>query len=86
MFHWSHCDSPAGRKYGRRFHGEDRFTTAESEAPESRLPLYYELQDAQVEYMIRMRARVLLRKSEEILSERGLSAGMLGPERQDGVR
>jgi len=43
-------DSPAGRKYGR-FHGEDRFTTAESERL-VRLPLYYELQDAQVEYVI----------------------------------
>lgn len=43
-------DSPAGKKYGR-FHGQDRYTTAESERL-VRLPLYYELHDAQVEYII----------------------------------
>lgn len=42
--------SPAGKKYGR-FHGEDRYTTSESERL-VRLPLYYELQDAQVDYVI----------------------------------
>ncbi|MFZ5973877.1 MAG: dTDP-4-amino-4,6-dideoxygalactose transaminase [Bacillota bacterium] len=43
-------DSPAGKKYGR-FHGQDRFTTAESERL-VRLPLYYDLQDTQVDYII----------------------------------
>jgi dTDP-4-amino-4,6-dideoxygalactose transaminase len=43
-------DSPAGKKYGR-FHGQDRFTTVESDRL-VRLPLYYELQDMQVEYVI----------------------------------
>jgi len=43
-------DSPAGKKYGR-FDGEDRYTTADSERL-VRLPLYYELQNAQVDYVI----------------------------------
>ncbi|MBP3737033.1 MAG: DegT/DnrJ/EryC1/StrS family aminotransferase, partial [Lachnospiraceae bacterium] len=42
--------SPAGLKYGR-FHGEDRFTTAESERL-LRLPLYYSLTDAEADEVI----------------------------------
>ncbi|MBQ9437772.1 MAG: dTDP-4-amino-4,6-dideoxygalactose transaminase [Lachnospiraceae bacterium] len=42
--------SPAGKKYGR-FHGEDVYTTKESERL-ARLPLYYGLRDDQVEYII----------------------------------
>ena len=43
--------SPAGRAHGR-FHGEDRFTTAESERL-VRLPLYHGLQDDAVHAVIR---------------------------------
>lgn len=39
--------SPAGKKFGR-FHGEDRFTTRESERL-VRLPMYYGLQGADIE-------------------------------------
>lgn len=42
--------APAGKKYGR-FHGEDRFTTKESERL-LRLPLYYGLQSEQVSYIV----------------------------------
>lgn len=42
--------APAGQKFGR-FHGEDRYTTRESERL-VRLPLYYGLQEEQVEYII----------------------------------
>lgn len=42
--------APAGRKFGR-FHGNDIYTTKESEAL-VRLPLFYSLEDAQVEYII----------------------------------
>ena len=42
--------SPAGLKYGR-FHGEDQFTTKESERL-LRLPLYYGIQNAEVKYII----------------------------------
>lgn len=41
--------APAGLKYGR-FHGEDRFTTKESERL-TRLPMYYGLTLEQVEYI-----------------------------------
>ena len=41
--------APAGQKYGR-FHGEDRYTTKESERL-LRLPLFYSLQAKQVEYI-----------------------------------
>lgn len=42
--------APAGLKYGR-FHGEDRYTTRESERL-LRLPLYYSLEDDKVDYII----------------------------------
>ncbi|HEU5139332.1 MAG TPA: dTDP-4-amino-4,6-dideoxygalactose transaminase [Bacillales bacterium] len=41
--------SPAGKQYGR-FHGEDRFTTIESERL-LRLPMYYGLSAADIEYI-----------------------------------
>ncbi len=41
--------SPAGKQYGR-FHGEDRYTTAESERM-LRLPLYYGLKDEEADYI-----------------------------------
>ena len=41
--------APAGLKYGR-FHGEDRYTTAESERL-ARLPMYYGLTMEQVDYI-----------------------------------
>lgn len=41
--------SPAGRKFGR-FHGEDRYTTGESERL-ARLPMYYGLTGEQVDYI-----------------------------------
>lgn len=47
-FHYVPLHSaPAGLRYGR-FHGEDRFTTAESERL-LRLPMYYGLTDEEVE-------------------------------------
>lgn len=42
--------APAGLKFGR-FHGEDRYTTRESERL-VRLPLYYRLPEEQVDYII----------------------------------
>lgn len=42
--------APAGQKYGR-FHGEDRYTTRESERL-CRLPLYYGLTIEQVDYIV----------------------------------
>lgn len=42
--------SPAGEKYGR-FSGKDRFTTVNSERL-VRLPMFYELEDVQVDYVI----------------------------------
>lgn len=42
--------APAGQKYGR-FHGEDRYTTKESERL-MRLPLHYALKDEEAEYVI----------------------------------
>lgn len=44
--------APAGMKYGR-FHGEDRYTTKESERL-LRLPLYYGLEEGKVEYICEM--------------------------------
>lgn len=41
--------APAGLKFGR-FHGEDRYTTRESERL-ARLPMYYGLQEEQVDYI-----------------------------------
>lgn len=41
--------STAGKKYGR-FHGVDRYTTAESNRL-VRLPLYYDLEDSETEYI-----------------------------------
>ncbi len=42
--------APAGIKYGR-FHGEDKYTTKESDRL-VRLPLYYGLRDDQVDYIV----------------------------------
>ncbi len=51
VFHYIPLHSaPAGRKFGR-FHGEDVYTTKESERL-CRLPLYYGLTDEQVDYII----------------------------------
>lgn len=44
--------SPAGKKFGR-FHGEDRYTTKESERL-SRLPMYYGLTEGQVDDICRV--------------------------------
>jgi len=41
--------APAGKKFGR-FHGEDRYTTMESERL-TRLPMYYRLTLEQVDYI-----------------------------------
>jgi dTDP-4-amino-4,6-dideoxygalactose transaminase len=41
--------APAGKKFGR-FHGEDVYTTKESERL-ARLPLYYGLKEEQVRYI-----------------------------------
>lgn len=50
VFHYVPLHSaPAGRKFGR-FHGEDRYTTKESERL-LRLPLFYKLTAGQVEYI-----------------------------------
>lgn len=43
--------SPAGQKFGR-FHGEDNYTTTESERL-LRLPLYYGIKEAEVAYIIK---------------------------------
>ena len=42
--------SPAGKEYGR-FHGEDKYTTKESERL-LRLPLYYGLKSEDIEYVV----------------------------------
>ncbi|MCD8327436.1 MAG: DegT/DnrJ/EryC1/StrS family aminotransferase, partial [Lachnospiraceae bacterium] len=42
--------SPAGQQFGR-FHGEDVYTTRESERL-MRLPMYYSLKEEQVDYII----------------------------------
>lgn len=50
VFHYIPLHSaPAGREYGR-FHGEDKYTTAESERL-LRLPMYYGMKEEQVEYI-----------------------------------
>ena len=50
-FHYVPLHSaPAGRKYGR-FHGEDRFTTKESERL-LRLPMYYQIKEDEVEHVV----------------------------------
>ncbi len=50
VFHYVPLHSaPAGLKFGR-FHGEDRYTTKESERL-LRLPLYYGLSEDQVSYI-----------------------------------
>ncbi|MBO5564674.1 MAG: dTDP-4-amino-4,6-dideoxygalactose transaminase [Lachnospiraceae bacterium] len=52
VFHYVPLHSaPAGKTYGR-FHGEDRFTTKESERL-LRLPLYYALSPAEVEEVVK---------------------------------
>lgn len=51
VFHYIPLHSaPAGQKYGR-FAGEDKYTTKESERL-VRLPMYYELQEEQVDYIV----------------------------------
>lgn len=51
VFHYIPLHSaPAGVKFGR-FHGEDRYTTKESERL-ARLPMYYGLREEQVSYII----------------------------------
>lgn len=50
VFHYIPLHSaPAGQRFGR-FHGEDKYTTVESERL-VRLPLYYGLSDSEVEYI-----------------------------------
>ena len=52
VFHYIPLHSaPAGQKYGR-FHGEDRFTTKESERL-LRLPMYYGLSEKDIDWVIR---------------------------------
>ena len=52
MFHYVPLhSSPAGEKFGR-FHGEDRYTTSESDRL-VRLPLYYGLTPEDQQYVIR---------------------------------
>lgn len=51
VFHYIPLHSaPAGKKFGR-FHGEDKYTTRESERL-MRLPMYYGLKDEEVQYII----------------------------------
>ena len=53
VFHYSPLHTaPAGQKFGR-FHGEDRYTTRESERL-LRLPMYYGLKEEQVDYICDM--------------------------------
>jgi len=42
--------SPAGQRYGR-FHGVDKFTTKESERL-IRLPLFFNIKDEEIDYVI----------------------------------
>ena len=50
VFHYVPLHSaPAGIKFGR-FHGEDRYTTKESERL-LRLPMFYELKEQEVDYI-----------------------------------
>ena len=51
VFHYIPLHSaPAGRKFGR-FHGEDKYTTKESERL-MRLPMYYGLKSEEIDYVI----------------------------------
>ena len=51
VFHYVPLHSaPAGLKFGR-FHGEDRYTTRESERL-VRLPMFYQLTEEQTDYII----------------------------------
>jgi len=51
VFHYIPLHSaPAGKKYGR-FHGEDKYTTSESERL-LRLPMYYELTEEDVNKVV----------------------------------
>ncbi len=51
-FHYVPLHSaPAGLKYGR-FHGEDKYTTRESDRL-VRLPMYYQLEESEVDYVIK---------------------------------
>lgn len=51
VFHYVPLHSaPAGRKFGR-FHGEDKYTTKESERL-FRLPMYYRLKEEEVDYIV----------------------------------
>ena len=51
VFHYIPLHSaPAGKRFGR-FHGEDRFTTQESERL-TRLPLYYGMEQEDLDYVI----------------------------------
>ena len=53
VFHYIPLHSaPAGKKYGR-FFGEDRYTTKESERL-VRLPMYYQLSQADKEYVVKI--------------------------------
>lgn len=45
-------NAPAGRKFAR-FHGEDKYTTSESDRL-VRLPLYYVITEQEMEYVVRM--------------------------------
>ena len=50
VFHYVPLHSaPAGMKFGR-FHGEDRYTTRESERL-LRLPMFYQLKEEEVDYI-----------------------------------
>ena len=51
MFHYIPLHSaPAGKEFGR-FHGEDKFTTKESERL-LRFPMYYGLKESDVEIVV----------------------------------
>lgn len=51
VFHYIPLHSaPAGKKYGR-FHGEDQYTTRESERL-LRLPMYYNMENNDIDYVI----------------------------------
>ena len=51
VFHYVPLHSaPAGLKFGR-FHGEDKYTTKESERL-FRLPMYYRLKEEEVNYIV----------------------------------
>ena len=56
--------SPAGLKYGR-FHGEDRYTTKESDRL-VRLPIYYSIKDEEVEYIIKSVYKFFGKEKKEV--------------------